>query len=101
MKQAWIIIIAVALLLVISSTQCSKLDGAEVAARNSFSEWAVNIRTPYRNENFQTTQNNGTVSTVRITVEIKLNGQWLEKQTEIQCKKVDNDWQCDHAIQFK
>jgi hypothetical protein len=100
MKQARKII-AVASLLLIFSTQCSKMDGPEAAAKISFSEWAVNIRAPYRNESFQTIHNDGTLSTVRIDVEIKLKGTWTEKQTEIQCEKVDNDWQCDRSIQFK
>ena len=100
MKQAWRII-AVALLLVTLSTRCSTMDGPEAAARNNFSEWAVNIRIPYRNENFQTINNDDPVATVLITVDLKIKGEWKEKQTEIHCEKVDNDWQCDRAMQFK
>jgi hypothetical protein len=100
MKQSWRII-AVSLLLVTFSTQCSTMDGPEAAAKNNFSEWAVNIRAPYRNENFQTINNDGTLATVLITVDLNIKGEWKEKQTEIQCKKVDNDWQCDRLMQFK
>jgi hypothetical protein len=77
------------------------MDGPEAAAKISFSEWAVNIRAPYRNENFQTLNNDGTLSTVRITVELKIQGKWTEKQIEIQCKKADDNWQCDRSMQFK
>lgn len=101
MKSVWKILIAVTLLLVTASTQCSTMDGPETAARNSFSEWAVNIRVPYRHEAFQTLQNDGTVATVRITVELKVKGEWIEKQTEIQCGKDANDWQCDRSVQFQ
>ena len=100
MKQNWRII-AVALLLVTFSTRCSSMDGPEAAAKNNFSEWAVNIRTPYRNENFQTINNDGTLATVLITVDLKIKGEWREKQTEIQCKKVDDDWQCARSMQFE
>ena len=100
MKRTWRII-AVSLLFVTFSTRCSTMDGPEAAAKNSFSEWAVNIRTPYRNEDFQTINNEGTVSTVRITVELKVKGEWTEKQIEIQCEKVDDNWQCDRSMQFK
>jgi hypothetical protein len=77
------------------------MDGPEAAAKINFSEWAVNIRVPYRNETFQTIKDDGTLSTVHITVELKIKGEWIEKQTEIQCEKVDNDWQCGRAMQFK
>jgi hypothetical protein len=100
MKHTWKII-AVSLLVVIFSAQCSTMDGPEAAAKNNFSEWAVNIRVPYRNENFQTINSDDTVATVRITVEIKIKGEWKEKQTEIHCEKVDQDWQCDHSMQFR
>lgn len=100
MKHTWRIS-AVALLLVTFSTRCSTMDGPEAAAKNNFSEWAVNIRIPYRDENFQTIHNDGTLATVRITVELKIQGEWKEKQTEIQCEKVDNDWQCGRSMQFR
>ena len=100
MKQTWRIV-AVSLLLVTFSTRCSTMDGPEAAAKTSFSEWAVNIRTPYRNENFQTINNDGTLSTVHMTVELKIKGEWKEKQIEIQCEKADNNWQCDRSFQFK
>lgn len=100
MKQTWRIV-AVTLLLMTCSTRCSTMDGPEAAARINFLEWAGNIRTPYRNENFQTSNNDGTLSTVRITVELKIEGEWKEKQTEIQCEKADNSWQCDRSFQFK
>jgi hypothetical protein len=77
------------------------MDGPEATAKNNFSEWAVNIRTPYRNEDFQTINNDGTFATVLITVDLKIKGQWEEKHTEIQCKKVGDDWQCDRAMQFE
>ena len=100
MKRTWRIV-AVTLLLVTSSAQCSPMDGPEAAAKINFLEWAGNIRTPYRNENFQTVNNDGTLSTVRITVELKIKGEWTEKQIEIQCEKVDEDWQCERSMQFK
>jgi len=100
MKRTWKII-AVSLLLVMFSTRCSTMDGPEATAKNNFSEWAVNIRAPYRNENFQTINNDGTFATVLITVDLKIKGEWKEKQTEIQCAKVDEDWQCDRLMQFK
>jgi hypothetical protein len=77
------------------------MDGPEATAKNNFSEWAVNIRAPYRNESFQTINNDGIFATVLITVDLKIKGEWKEKQTEIQCEKVDEDWQCDRSIQFK
>ena len=77
------------------------MDGPEAIAKNNFSEWAVNIRAPYRNENFQTIKNDGTLATVLITVDLKIQGKWKKKQTEIQCEKVDDDWQCDRSIQFE
>ena len=100
MKRTWRII-AVALLVVAFSTRCSTMDGPEAAAKNNFSEWAVNIRAPYRNENFQTINNDGTVATVLITVDLKIEGEWQEKQIEIQCEKVVNDWQCGRSMQFR
>ncbi len=100
MKRTWRIL-AFFLLLVTFSSQCSKMDGPEAAAKRNFSEWAVNIRSPYRNENFQTTHNDSTFATVLITVDLKIKGEWKEKQTEIQCEKVDEDWQCDRSMQFK
>ena len=100
MKQTWRII-AVALLLIASSAQCSRMDGPEAAAKISFSEWEVNIRAPSRNESFQTINNDGTLSTVLITVELKMKGEWIEKEIEVQCEKIGDDWQCDRSMQFK
>ncbi len=100
MKLPWRIF-ASTLLLVTSSVRCSPMDGPEAAAKINFLEWAGNIRTPYRNENFQTIHNDDTFSTVRITVELKINGEWIEKQLEIQCQKADDEWQCDRSMQFK
>jgi len=100
MKRIWRIV-AITLLLVTSSVRCTQMDGPEAAARINFLERAGNIRTPYRNENFQTINNDGTVSTVRITVELKINGEWAAKQLEIQCEKVDDNWQCERSMQFK
>ena len=100
MKRTWTII-AVSLLVVTSSTCCSTMNGPEAAAKNNFSEWAVNIRAPYRHENFQTINNDDAFATVRITVDLMIKGEWEEKQIEIQCEKVDNDWQCDRSMQFK
>ena len=93
--------ITFSLLVVIFIIQCSPLDGPEAAARNSFSEWAVNIRAPYKHEKFQTLDNDGMSATVLITVDLKIKGEWQEKQTEIQCEKVDDDWQCARGIKFK
>ena len=97
MNRTWAII-AVTLLLVMLSTQCSKMDAPEAAANISFSEWAVNIRVPYRHEDFQTIQNDGSSATVHITVELKLKGEWLEKQTDVHCQKADDVWHCDRSI---
>ncbi len=99
MKHTWKII-ALSLLLVTFGTRCTTMDGPEAAAKNNFSEWAVNIRTPYRNEDFETINNDGTVAVVRITVDLKIGGEWKEKQTEIHCEKVDQDWQCDRSMKF-
>ena len=100
MKRTWRIV-AVTLLLVTASVRCSPMDGPEAAAKISFSEWAVNIRVPYRHENFQTINNDDTSATVRITVELKIKGEWTEKQIEIQCEKIDDNWQCERSMQFK
>lgn len=100
MKHTWRVI-AVSLLMVTFSTRCSTMDGPEAAAKSNFSEWAVNLRVPYRNENFQTIKNDDILATVLITVELKIKGEWKEKQTEIDCKKVDIDWQCDRSMQFR
>lgn len=100
MKRTWRVV-AIALLLVTVSVRCTPMDGPEAAARINFLEWAGNIRTPYKNENFQTINNDGTISTVRITVELKIKGEWIEKQVDIQCEKVDEDWQCERSMQFK
>ncbi len=100
MKKNWRII-AVTLLLITSSMQCSRMDGPEAAAKISFSEWVVNIKIPSRNENFQTINNDGTFSTVLITVELKMNGEWTRKEIEVQCEKFGDDWQCERSIQFK
>ena len=99
MKPNWRIL-AVILLFATFSASCSSLDGPEAAARINFLEWAGNIRTPYRHENFQTINNDGVLSTVRITVDLKVEGEWKEKQTEIHCEKVDQDWHCDRSMQF-
>lgn len=100
MKRTWRMA-AAALLLVVSAVRCSPMDGPEAAAKVSFLEWAANIRIPYRNENFETIENDGRAATVRITVEVKVEGKWKEKQVQIQCKKVADTWQCDRWIQLK
>jgi hypothetical protein len=100
MKQTWRIL-AAALILITSSARCSPMDGPEAAAKVNFSEWAVNIRAPYRNEKFDTIKDDSTSATVRITVELKINGEWTERKTEIQCERVDDGWQCARAMEFK
>ena len=100
MKPNWRIL-AVILLFATLSASCSSLDGPEAATRINFLEWAGNIRTPYRHENFQTINNDGVLAVVRITVELMIKGEWEEKQIEIQCEKLDDDWQCDRSMQFK
>ena len=100
MKQTWRMFV-VSLFVVILSAQCSPLDAPEAAARNSFAEWAVNIRAPYKHENFQTINNDGMSATVLITVDLKIKGEWTEKQTEIQCEKAGDEWQCEPGIQFQ
>lgn len=99
MKQTLKIII-VSLLLLSFITQCSEMDGPEATAKNNFSEWAVNIRIPYRNESFQTIKNNGTDATVLVTVDLKIKGEWIEKHIQIDCEKLDKDWQCDRSMQY-
>ena len=93
--------VAVTLLVVMLSAQCSTMDAPEAAASNSFAEWALNIRAPYRHEKFQTLDNDGMSATVLITVDMKIKGEWQEKQTEIQCEKAGDEWQCERGIQFK
>lgn len=93
--------LAVSLLLVTLCTACSTMDGPEAAAKTSFLEWAGNIRTPYRNEGFETISTEGTLVTVLITVDLKIQGEWKEKQLEIHCEQVDTDWQCERSMQFK
>jgi hypothetical protein len=100
MKANWRIL-AVILLVVMFSASCLSLDGPEAAARINFMEWAGNIRTPYRHETFQTISNDGALATVRITVELVIQSEWEEKQAEIQCEKVGDDWQCSRSMQFK
>jgi hypothetical protein len=77
------------------------MDGPEAATKRNFSEWAVNIRVPYRQEHFHTIRNDGVLATVQITVELKIRGEWTEKQTDVHCENVDETWQCDRAMQFK
>lgn len=100
MKPSWKII-TVFLLLVISCTRCSTMDGPEAAAKTSFSEWGVNIRIPFRNETFETITDDGASATVRLTVDLKIEGAWITKQADIPCIFIDDHWQCDRAIQFK
>lgn len=100
MKHTWRVV-AITLLLVTLATRCSTMDGPEAATKTNFSEWTVNIRMPYRNESFQTTSNDGTLAKVRVTVEFKIDGEWKEKQIDVQCEKVDDAWQCDRSFQFK
>lgn len=77
------------------------MDAPEAATKINFSEWAVNIRMPYKNESFHTMSNDGSLATVKITVELKINGKWTEKQIEVHCENIDNTWQCDRAMKFK
>jgi hypothetical protein len=100
MKRVWRIV-AVTLLLVASSVRCSRMDGPEAATNRNFSEWAVNIRVPYKHENFRTINSDGRSATVHITVELKIREEWIEKETEVHCEKVDDIWQCDRAMLFK
>ena len=100
MKASWRMVV-VALLLVTSSTRCTTMDAPEAAAKVSFSEWAVNIRMPYRNETFDTIGTTGNLATVRVMVELKIDGKWTEKQTEVHCEKVNDAWECDRAMKFK
>jgi hypothetical protein len=82
MKPNWRIL-AVILLFATFSASCSSMDGPEAAARINFLEWAGNIRTPYRHENFQTINNDGVLAAVRITVDLMIKGEWEAKQIEI------------------
>ena len=94
-------IIPLFLLLVISCTRCSTMDGPEAAAKTSFSEWGVNIRMPYRNETFETIAEDGNSATVKLTVELKVEGEWTTKQAEIPCIFNDEHWECERAIKFE
>ena len=100
MKRVWIVLL-LSLLLTTFSSQCSTMDAPEATAKNNFSEWAVHIRIPYKNEQFQTIANDDTFATVLITVDLKVNGEWTEKQIEVHCEKVDADWECDRSMQLK
>jgi hypothetical protein len=93
--------LAASLLLASLCTACSTMDGPEAAAKTNFLEWAGNIRTPYRNETFETISSDAALATVRITVDLMIQGEWMEKQLEIHCEQVDADWQCERSMQFR
>lgn len=77
------------------------MDGPEAAAKTSFSEWGVNIRIPFRNETFETIAEDENSATVRLTVELKIEGTWTTKQADIPCTFKEDQWQCDRAIKLK
>lgn len=89
------------LLFAIVMTGCTQMDGPEAAAKTAFIEWAQSIRTPYRNESFQTLTNDNTLATVRITVELLTKAQWTVKQVDIPCRQVESSWQCDPGVFIK
>lgn len=71
----------------------------ESAANQAFQEW---VTKPYRNEQFKAIQNDGTFATVKVTVEFResTEAEWEEWESDLECRKVGEKWQCDQDFTF-
>lgn len=73
------------------------------AAKATFEQWAQQMGIPFRNDTYAVTTNDGTFATVLITAEFResVGADWLEKSTDLQCKNVGGEWQCDRWFDFR
>lgn len=92
----------VALLTCCSSGIAEPKGGPELAARMSFERWAQQTATPYRNISYTTTSSDGTFAKVHIVAWLResASSDWVEKQADLECRKVGGNWQAASYLSF-
>jgi hypothetical protein len=72
----------------------------EKLARESFESYVSFASTPYRNEKIKVVSSDDNYATVNVSAEFQFTkgGKWIEQETNIECRKVGKDWQCDNIF---
>lgn len=80
-----------------------KRNSPEAAVKTEFEIWTQRQGTPYRNVRYTSLNNDGTFATIRVVAEFRETAQadWTELQTDIECRQVGGQWQCDDFFVFQ
>ncbi len=95
---------AVWLLVCLLASSCGTVlnSGPEAEARKLFEDWAQQAGIPYKDVSLATVNNDGAFATVQLTVSLRQSAaeDWLRKQTDIDCRHVGSEWQCNSGFSF-
>ena len=77
-------------------------NAAVASAGRSFTEWAADNSEPYRDEQIAEESNDGVFAQIYVTAWFRptADADWEERATRLQCRKVGDEWQCDHDLYF-
>lgn len=96
-KKIFLLLLVISLVFV-SCSSSSSLSAAE----DTFLAYINNSGLPYRNESFHLSYSDDVFNTYLLTVELRESkgSDWTEYETEIECSKLGNDWQCENIFRF-
>jgi len=88
--------------LFLSSCRTNDTRKIEAEAAVAFEAWAVEESVPYKEVSYQVIEGDETFVTVRVTAMLRESAAaaWLEKQADIECRLVGEQWQCDSYFAF-
>jgi len=103
-NRPWFQLYAIWFLFSLLASACSIVfkSGPEPEARKLFEDWAQQAGVPYKDISLVTVANDGAFATVQLTASLKQSAteDWLRKQTNIECRHVGSQWQCNSEFVF-
>lgn len=91
------------ILLTLFTSGCSgSAGGIEKSASDAVKSFAEISGVPNQNMKYEVISNDGTFAQVKVTGQLRpsADSDWIEKETTIECRKVNEKWQCDQPILF-
>ena len=76
---------------------------AKAGAQLAFEEWSQQNAVPYRDVSYEVLSSDGTFAVVYVTAWFRESpdSEWVQYETEVDCKNVGGNWQCDAWMYFE
>lgn len=101
MKYSYLTLISLVLFVLVGCAGSEQSNLLSVAD-TTLNKWAQESNTPFQKPRYQIISSDGTFATVEILAELRrdINEPWVERRAIVECRNINNVWQCDDRINF-